>query len=161
MYICRGLRSTTFVTHQAQFQNGRIHERMICRPSATPTAHGALRSTAPPGNKSPSHLWLTSRRSTSANSSTARIQRYLIDLAEYDQAAETFERVLELDGENIIAPQTLTWMAEHRNDIVEAKRWLGRLLEVHPTNAEAQLVQQRLDEFQEVPAKRRRMRSGE
>jgi inactivated superfamily I helicase len=68
--------------------------------------------------------------------------------------------VLELDGENIIAPQTLTWMAEHRNDPVEAKRWLGRLLEVHPTNVEAQLVQQRLDEFQEAPAKRRRMRSG-
>ncbi len=97
------------------------------------------------------------------NHSSAHIVlgRCLVDLAEYDQAAETFERVLELDGENIIELQTLTWMAEHRNDIVEAKRWLGRLLEVHPTNAEAQLVQQRLDEFQEAPAKRRRMRSGE
>ncbi len=98
---------------------------MICPPSATPAAHGALTSTAPPSNKSPSRLWLTSRRSTGSNSSTVRIQRCLIDLAEYDQAAETFELVLELDGENIIAPQTLTRMAEHRNDIVEAKCWLG------------------------------------
>lgn len=159
--VCRDLRLTTFVTDEAQFQDGRMHQRMICPPSASPAAHGVLTSTIPPSNKSPSRLWLTSRRSTGSNSSTARIQRCLIDLAEYDQAAETFERVLEWDGENIIELQTLTWMAEHRNDIVEAKRWRGRLLEMHPTNAEAQLVQQRLDEFQEAPAKRRRMRSGE
>lgn len=64
-----------------------------------------------------------------------------------------------VDGENIIALQTVTWMADHRNDIVDPRR--GRLLEMHPTNAEARLVQQGLDEFQEAPAKRRRMRSGE
>ena len=69
--------------------------------------------------------------------------------------------MLELDGENIIALRTLTWMAEHRNEIVEAKRWRGRLPEMHPTNVEAQLVQQRLNEFQEAPAKSHGMRSGQ
>ena len=66
-----------------------------------------------------------------------------------------------MDGETIIALPTPTWMAEHRNDIAEAKRWRGRLLEMHPANAEAQLVRQRLDEFQEAPEKRRRVRRGE
>ena len=155
---------TVFTLNHVRYRRSPIlgtggYTRMICPPSATPTANGALTSTAPPSHKSPSRLWLTSRKSTGSSTSAARIQRCLIDLAEYDQAAETLERVLELDGENIIALQTVTWMADHRNDIVDPRR--GRLLEMHPTNAEARLVQQGLDEFQEAPAKRRRMRSGE
>lgn len=140
------------------FRDGRIHQDDLPSERYFDSPWGADVDCSP-SHKSPSRLWLTSRKSTASHTSTARIQRCLIDLAEYDQAAETFERVLELDGENIIALQTLTWMADHRNDIVDPRR--GRLVKMHPTNAEARLVQQGLDEFQEAPAKRRRMRSGE
>lgn len=52
-------------------------------------------------------------------------------------ALKAFERVLGLDGENIIALKSLAEISERTGDTASARRWLGRLLVVDAMNAEA------------------------
>lgn len=63
--------------------------------------------------------------------------RCLLDQADDREAAKAFERVLELDAENIIALKSLSEIAERQGNIRAARRWLDRLLEVDPMNDEA------------------------
>ncbi|HEY2804242.1 MAG TPA: tetratricopeptide repeat protein, partial [Gemmatimonadales bacterium] len=53
------------------------------------------------------------------------------------EARAAFERVLALDGENIIALKSLAEIAERENQIDDARRWLQRLLTIDAMNAEA------------------------
>ncbi len=52
-------------------------------------------------------------------------------------AKAAFERVLALDGENIIALKSLAEIAERENQVDDARRWLQRLLTIDAMNAEA------------------------
>ncbi len=59
-------------------------------------------------------------------------------------AGAAFSRVLELDGENIIALKALAEIAERAGQNDDARRWLMRLLQVDGMNAEAEEDLQRL-----------------
>ena len=61
-------------------------------------------------------------------------------------AAEAFEKVLELDMENVIALKSLSEIAERKGDSAGARGWLQRLLEVDPMNEEATTALERLGE---------------
>lgn len=63
--------------------------------------------------------------------------RCLLDQLADDEAVVAFERVLQLDAENIIALKSLSEIAERRADLAGACRWLERLLDVDPMNEEA------------------------
>jgi tetratricopeptide (TPR) repeat protein len=63
--------------------------------------------------------------------------RCLLDQLADDEAVAAFERVLELDAENIIALKSLSEIAERKADLDGACRWLERLLDVDPMNEEA------------------------
>jgi tetratricopeptide (TPR) repeat protein len=63
--------------------------------------------------------------------------RCLLDQLNDEEAVLAFERVLQLDAENIIALKSLSEIAERRGDVLEARRWLERLLDVDPMNDEA------------------------
>jgi tetratricopeptide (TPR) repeat protein len=60
--------------------------------------------------------------------------RCLLDQLNDPEAAQAFERVLQLDAENIIALKSLSEIAERQGDGGAARRWLDRLLEVDPMN---------------------------
>ncbi len=70
--------------------------------------------------------------------------RCLLDKRDDVAAAEAFERVLQLDAENIIALRSLSEIAERCSDLAAARGWLARLLEVDPMNDEAQAMLDRL-----------------
>lgn len=70
--------------------------------------------------------------------------RCLLDQREDVEAGETFERVLSIDAENIIALKVLGEIAERGGDTARATEWLQRLLEVDPMNDEAQESLERL-----------------
>ena len=70
--------------------------------------------------------------------------RCLLDKRDDVEAAEAFERVLQLDAENIIALRSLSEIAERCSDLAAARGWLARLLEVDPMNDEAQTMLDRL-----------------
>ena len=72
------------------------------------------------------------------------LARCLLDRAEDAEAQQELERVLELDGENVIALKVLSEIAERLGDPVGARGWVDRLLEVDPMNEEAQLMMSRL-----------------
>ncbi len=70
--------------------------------------------------------------------------RCYLDRRDDAAARETFERVLALDAEHIIALKALGDLADRAGDGPEAIRWLERLLEVDPMNEEAQTSLERI-----------------
>ncbi len=72
------------------------------------------------------------------------LARCLLDRGEDAGAQQELERVLELDGENVIALKVLSEIAERLGDPIGARGWVDRLLEVDPMNEEAQLMVGRL-----------------
>lgn len=64
--------------------------------------------------------------------------RCLIDQKKDADAAAAFQRVLELDAENVIALKALSEISERAGGLDDSRRWLTRLLEVDPMNEEAQ-----------------------
>jgi len=70
--------------------------------------------------------------------------RCQLDLKDDPGAAQAFQRVLSLDAENIIALKSLSEIAERQSDLVQARTWLQKLLQVDPMNAEAEADLQRL-----------------
>ncbi|MCH7935136.1 MAG: hypothetical protein IIC36_14180 [Gemmatimonadetes bacterium] len=75
------------------------------------------------------------------------LARCLLDRAEDAEAQQELERVLELDGENVIALKVLSEITERLGDPIGARRWVDRLLEVDPMNEEAQLMISRLGDL--------------
>jgi tetratricopeptide (TPR) repeat protein len=71
--------------------------------------------------------------------------RCLLDQLNDPEAAQAFERVLQLDAENIIALKSLSEIAERQGDGGAARRWLDRLLEVDPMNDEARAALEALE----------------
>jgi len=67
-------------------------------------------------------------------------------------AAATFQSVLGLDGENIIALKSLAEIAERAARVDEAREWLQKLLAVDSMNAEAEADLQRLGGALAAPA---------
>lgn len=63
--------------------------------------------------------------------------RCLVDMGNDGEAAAVFQKVLELDPENIIALRSLGEIAQRAGDSAGARAWLTRLLEVDPMNEEA------------------------
>jgi len=77
--------------------------------------------------------------------------RCLLEKTEHDEAAQAFEQVLAIDAENIIALKSLSEIAELRGDILGARHWLDRLLEVDPMNDEAREALERLSSIEVTP----------
>jgi tetratricopeptide (TPR) repeat protein len=77
--------------------------------------------------------------------------RCLLEKTEHDEAAQAFEQVLAIDAENIIALKSLSEIAELRGDILGARHWLDRLLEVDPMNDEAREALERLSAIEVMP----------
>lgn len=63
--------------------------------------------------------------------------RTLRDLGRVDETLESFRRVLELDGGNLVAIMELAGLADERGDADEALHWYGQLVQIDPTNLEA------------------------
>jgi tetratricopeptide (TPR) repeat protein len=63
--------------------------------------------------------------------------RCLVDKKDDASALGVFKKVLELDGENIIALRGLAELAERNSRYDEAVEWLGRLLNADPMNGDA------------------------
>jgi tetratricopeptide (TPR) repeat protein len=72
--------------------------------------------------------------------------RCLVDQHNDPEAQRVFERVLELDAENVIAIKALAEIGERTGQVEAARRWVNRLLEVDPANEEAQQIIARLGE---------------
>ncbi|MCH7876476.1 MAG: hypothetical protein IH965_14435, partial [Gemmatimonadetes bacterium] len=72
--------------------------------------------------------------------------RCLLDNLDDREARETFERVLAVDPEHIIALKSLADIAERGGQVADARKWLERLLEVDPMNNAAQQALRRLGE---------------
>ena len=70
--------------------------------------------------------------------------RCLLDKGTDPEAAATFQSVLALDGENIIALKSLAEISERAGRVDEAREWLQKLLTVDSMNAEAEADLQRL-----------------
>lgn len=70
--------------------------------------------------------------------------RCYLDRHDDASARHTFERVLSLDAEHIIALKALADIADRAGDAPQAISWVGRLLEVDPMNEEAQELVERL-----------------
>ena len=78
--------------------------------------------------------------------------RCLLDKGTDADAAATFQSVLALDGENIIALKSLAEIAERGGRVDEARQWLQKLLSVDSMNAEAEADLQRLGGALAAPA---------
>ena len=70
--------------------------------------------------------------------------RCLLDKGSDPDAAATFQGVLGLDAENIIALKSLAEIAERSGRVDEARGWLQKLLSVDSMNSEAEADLQRL-----------------
>src|SRR3990172_2002599 len=64
--------------------------------------------------------------------------RCLVHQQHDTEAQAVFERVLELDAENVIAIRALAEIGDRTQQTDVARRWVARLLEVDPMNEEAQ-----------------------
>jgi tetratricopeptide (TPR) repeat protein len=71
--------------------------------------------------------------------------RALRDLGRVDETLQSFRRVLELDGANLVAIRELAGLADERGDVDESRHWYERLAHIEPTNLE---VQARLAELE-------------
>ncbi|HXO86833.1 MAG TPA: tetratricopeptide repeat protein, partial [Gemmatimonadales bacterium] len=63
--------------------------------------------------------------------------RCLVDKKDDPAALEVFKKVLDLDGENIIALRGLAELAERNGRYAEEVEWLSRLLNADPMNGDA------------------------
>lgn len=70
--------------------------------------------------------------------------RCLIDLDRPAEAEASLRRVLELDGQNLVAMRGLASLAEKRGDPVEAVHWFEQIASLDPMNAEAEVALERL-----------------
>jgi hypothetical protein len=70
--------------------------------------------------------------------------RCLLDKGDDAEADKTFQAVLGLDAENIIALKSLAEISERAGKVVEARQWLQKLLVVDSMNVEAEADLQRL-----------------
>ena len=70
--------------------------------------------------------------------------RCLLDKKDDGAAQNAFQNVLGLDAENIIALKSLAEIAERQGRVVDARRWLQRLLTVDAMNDDAAADLQRL-----------------
>ncbi|MSR05557.1 MAG: tetratricopeptide repeat protein [Gemmatimonadetes bacterium] len=71
--------------------------------------------------------------------------RCFLDQKNDVEAAMVFNKVLELDAENIIALRVLGEISERQGDLAGAYKWVKRLLEVDPMNDDAQDALKRLE----------------
>jgi tetratricopeptide (TPR) repeat protein len=78
--------------------------------------------------------------------------RCLLDQQNDVEARETFERVLGVDSEHIIALRALGEIAERAGDPDGARRWFARLLDVDPMNDDAEQALHRLTGAVAAPA---------
>jgi tetratricopeptide (TPR) repeat protein len=67
--------------------------------------------------------------------------RALRDMGKMEETLESFRRVLELDGANLVAIRELAGLADERGDTGEARHWYERLGQIDPADLE---VRQRL-----------------
>ena len=67
--------------------------------------------------------------------------RALRDMGRMDETLESFRRVLELDGANLVAIRELARLADERGDTDESRHWYERLGQIDPADLE---VRQRL-----------------
>lgn len=67
--------------------------------------------------------------------------RALRDMGRMSETLESFRRVLELDGANLVAIRELAGLADERGDTDEARHWYERLGQIDPADLE---VRQRL-----------------
>lgn len=70
--------------------------------------------------------------------------RCLVDLDRPADAEESLRRVLELDGQNLVAMRGLAGLAERRGDPSEAMRWCEQIVALDPMNVEAETALARL-----------------
>jgi tetratricopeptide (TPR) repeat protein len=70
--------------------------------------------------------------------------RCLVDLDRLAAAEASLRRVIELDGQNLVAMQGLAGLAERRDDAVEAVRWYEQIAALDPMNIEAEAALARL-----------------
>jgi tetratricopeptide (TPR) repeat protein len=70
--------------------------------------------------------------------------RCLLDQKDDAGASAAFRRVLELDGENIMALKTLAEIAQRTGDVDGERGWLSRLLEIDPMNDDAREAMNKL-----------------
>ncbi|MDH5196362.1 MAG: tetratricopeptide repeat protein, partial [Gemmatimonadota bacterium] len=78
--------------------------------------------------------------------------RCLLDQQNDAEARETFQRVLGVDAEHIIALRALGEIAERGGDLGGAKEWFTRLLDVDPMNEDAEEALQRIAAGPPAPA---------
>ena len=86
--------------------------------------------------------------------------RVLRDLGRIDETLESFRRVLELDGANLVAIRELAGLAEERGDLGEALHWYRRLAGIDPTDPQ---VERKVAELESAlaPVEREEVASGE
>lgn len=70
--------------------------------------------------------------------------RCLVDLDRLADAEASLRRVVELDGQNLVAIQGLANLAERRDDPIEAVRWYEQIATLDPMNVEAAAALARL-----------------
>jgi len=70
--------------------------------------------------------------------------RCLVDLERPADAEASLRRVLELDGQNLVAMRGLAGLAERRGDPSEAMRWYEQIAALDPMNVEAETALERL-----------------
>jgi len=78
--------------------------------------------------------------------------RCLLDQQNDAEARTTFERVLGVDGEHIIALRALGEISERAGDLDGSRQWFTRLLDVDPMNEDAEEALRRLTEAGAAPA---------
>ncbi|MCL7960362.1 MAG: tetratricopeptide repeat protein [marine benthic group bacterium] len=75
--------------------------------------------------------------------------RALRDMGKMAETLESFRRVLELDGANLVAIRELAGLADERGDTGEARHWYERLGQIDPADLE---VRQRLRDLDAAAA---------
>lgn len=78
--------------------------------------------------------------------------RCCLDLGDDGGAEAAFSHVLELDPENVIALKALGDVTERQGRLAEASQWLGRLMQVDPTNDDARDQLKRVEGMQQEAA---------
>lgn len=75
--------------------------------------------------------------------------RTLRDLGRVDETLQSFRRVLELDGANLVAIRELAGLADERGDVAEARHWYERLAHIDSADPE---VRRRLADLEAAVA---------